>query len=83
MSVVSISINNLSVSAMLWVFIKKTFPPYNQQLHSLLLIIIIINECCGSGDAAATASSLAITSFDIPLTDSMSTAGVTIGFMKG
>ena len=35
-----------------------------------------------SGDAAATASSLAITSFDIPLTGSMS-AGVTIGFIKG
>ena len=77
---VCVCVHNLSVSAMLWVFIKKTFPPYNQQLHSLLLIII--NECCGSGDAAATASSLAITSFDIPLTDSMS-AGVTIGFIKG
>jgi uncharacterized membrane protein (Fun14 family) len=32
--------------------------------------------------AAATASSLAMTSFDIPLTGSMS-AGFTIGFMKG
>ena len=35
-----------------------------------------------SGPAAATASSLAMTSFGIPLTGSMS-AGFTIGFMKG
>jgi uncharacterized membrane protein (Fun14 family) len=34
------------------------------------------------GHAAATASSLAMTSFGIPLTGSMS-AGFTIGFMKG
>jgi uncharacterized membrane protein (Fun14 family) len=36
----------------------------------------------GDGHAAATASSLAITNFGIPLTGSMS-AGFTIGFMKG
>jgi uncharacterized membrane protein (Fun14 family) len=35
-----------------------------------------------SSHAAATASSLAMTSFGIPLTGSMS-AGFTIGFMKG
>ena len=35
-----------------------------------------------SGHAAATVSSLAMTSFGIPLTGSMS-AGFTIGFMKG
>ena len=34
------------------------------------------------GHAAATASSLAMTSFGIPLTGSMS-AGFTIGFLKG
>jgi uncharacterized membrane protein (Fun14 family) len=34
------------------------------------------------GHAAATASSLAMTSFGIPLTGSMS-AGFTIGFIKG
>ena len=33
--------------------------------------------------AAATTSSLAMTSFGIPLTGSMSSAGFTIGFMKG
>ena len=36
----------------------------------------------GDGHAAATASSLAMTSFGIPLTGSMS-AGFTIGFIKG
>jgi|ERR671911_2144275 uncharacterized membrane protein (Fun14 family) len=36
----------------------------------------------GDGHDAATASSLAMTSFGIPLTGSMS-AGFTIGFMKG
>jgi uncharacterized membrane protein (Fun14 family) len=36
----------------------------------------------GEGHATATASSLAMTSFGIPLTGSMS-AGFTIGFMKG
>jgi uncharacterized membrane protein (Fun14 family) len=36
----------------------------------------------GDGHAATTASSLAITSFGIPLTGSMS-AGFTIGFIKG
>jgi uncharacterized membrane protein (Fun14 family) len=36
----------------------------------------------GHADAAATASSLAMTSFGIPLTGSMS-AGFTIGFIKG
>jgi uncharacterized membrane protein (Fun14 family) len=42
-----------------------------------------ISEISGDGHvAAATASSLAMTSFGIPLTGSMS-AGFTIGFMKG
>ena len=36
----------------------------------------------GDGHAAATVSSLAMTSFGIPLTGSMS-AGFTIGFIKG
>ena len=36
----------------------------------------------GDGHAAATASSLAMTSFGIPLTGSMS-AGFTLGFVKG
>ena len=36
-----------------------------------------------TSDRAATASSLAMTSFGIPLTGSMSSAGFTIGFMKG
>jgi uncharacterized membrane protein (Fun14 family) len=47
--------------------------------------IIIHIPGISSGDtshAAATASSLAMTSFGIPLTGSMS-AGFTIGFMKG
>jgi uncharacterized membrane protein (Fun14 family) len=45
----------------------------------------IITQIPGFGDsshAAATASSLALTIFGIPLTGSMS-AGFTIGFMKG
>ena len=41
-----------------------------------------ISGVSGDGHAAATASSLALTSFAIPLTGSMS-AGFTIGFMKG
>jgi uncharacterized membrane protein (Fun14 family) len=41
-----------------------------------------ISGVSGDGHAAATASSLAMTSFGIPLTGSMS-AGFTIGFMKG
>jgi uncharacterized membrane protein (Fun14 family) len=46
-------------------------------------IIIQIQSISGDGHAAAaTASSLAMTSFGIPLTGSMS-AGFTIGFMKG
>jgi hypothetical protein len=36
----------------------------------------------GDGHAATASSSLAMTSFGIPLTGSMS-AGFTIGFMKG
>jgi uncharacterized membrane protein (Fun14 family) len=43
---------------------------------------IIHIQSSGDGHAAATASSLAMTSFGIPLTSSMS-AGFTIGFMKG
>ena len=46
------------------------------------IIIQIPSISSGDGHTAATASSLAITSFDIPLTSSMS-AGFTIGFMKG
>jgi uncharacterized membrane protein (Fun14 family) len=41
-----------------------------------------ISSSVDSSHAAATASSLAMTSFGIPLTVSMS-AGFTIGFMKG
>jgi uncharacterized membrane protein (Fun14 family) len=41
-----------------------------------------ISSVSGDGHTAATASSLAMTSFGIPLTGSMS-AGFTIGFMKG
>jgi uncharacterized membrane protein (Fun14 family) len=39
-------------------------------------------QSSGDGHAAATASSLAMTSFGIPLTGSMS-AGFTLGFIKG
>jgi uncharacterized membrane protein (Fun14 family) len=42
----------------------------------------ISSSSIGDGHAAATASSLAMTSFGIPLTGSMS-AGFTIGFIKG
>jgi uncharacterized membrane protein (Fun14 family) len=48
-------------------------------LSNLTMQIPIIS---GDNHAAATASSLAMTSFGIPLTGSMS-AGFTIGFMKG
>ena len=41
-----------------------------------------ISSVSGDGHAAATTSSLAMTSFGIPLTGSMS-AGFTIGFIKG
>jgi uncharacterized membrane protein (Fun14 family) len=44
--------------------------------------IIQIQSSVDSHAAAATASSLAMTSFGIPLTGSMS-AGFTIGFLKG
>jgi uncharacterized membrane protein (Fun14 family) len=44
--------------------------------------IVQITSNSGDVHAAATASSLAMTSFGIPLTGSMS-AGFTIGFMKG
>jgi uncharacterized membrane protein (Fun14 family) len=44
--------------------------------------IIIQIPGFGDGHAAVTASSLAMTSFGIPLTGGMS-AGFTIGFMKG
>ncbi len=43
---------------------------------------IIHIQSSGDGQAAATASSLAMTSFGFPLTGSMS-AGFTIGFIKG
>jgi uncharacterized membrane protein (Fun14 family) len=45
-------------------------------------IPIISGGTVSDNHAAATASSLAITSFGIPLTGSMS-AGFTIGFLKG
>jgi ribonuclease PH len=43
---------------------------------------ITSNGSVGDVNAAATASSLAMTNFGIPLTGSMS-AGFTIGFIKG
>jgi uncharacterized membrane protein (Fun14 family) len=52
-------------------------------LSNALIQISGISLSSGDGHAAAaTASSLAMTSFGIPLTGSMS-AGFTIGFMKG
>jgi uncharacterized membrane protein (Fun14 family) len=45
-------------------------------------IIMQISGISGDGHAATTASSLAMTSFGIPLTGSMS-AGFTLGFLKG
>jgi uncharacterized membrane protein (Fun14 family) len=52
-------------------------------ITTLANAIIQIPGISGDGQAAAaTASSLAMTSFGIPLTGSMS-AGFTIGFMKG
>jgi hypothetical protein len=49
---------------------------------STAIIIQIPGISGDSSHVAATASSLAMTSFGIPLTGSMS-AGFTIGFMKG
>jgi uncharacterized membrane protein (Fun14 family) len=53
-------------------------------LTNLIMQIPGISNGSGGGDvhAAATASSLAMTSFGIPLTGSIS-AGFTIGFIKG
>ncbi len=51
-------------------------------IANLTMQIQGISSVSGDGHAAATASSLAMTSFGIPLTGSMS-AGFTIGFMKG
>ena len=51
-------------------------------LTNLLTQIPGISGNSGDGHTAATASSLAMTSFGIPLTSSLS-AGFTIGFMKG
>ena len=51
-------------------------------LTNLLTQIPGISGNSGDGHTAATASSLAMTSFGIPLTSSMS-AGFTIGFIKG
>ena len=53
-------------------------------LTNIIMQISGISNGSGGGDvhAAATASSLAMTSFGIPLTGSMS-AGFTIGFIKG
>ena len=46
-------------------------------------IPIISGGTVSDNHAAATASSLAMTSFGIPLTGSSMSAGFTIGFMKG
>jgi uncharacterized membrane protein (Fun14 family) len=54
----------------------------SEQTITTLSNAIIQSQSSGDGHAAATASSLAMTSFGIPLTGSMS-AGFTIGFMKG
>jgi uncharacterized membrane protein (Fun14 family) len=51
-------------------------------LTNLTMQIQGISGVSGDGHAAATASSLAMISFGIPLAGSMS-AGFTIGFMKG
>ena len=51
-------------------------------ITNLTMQIQGISSVSGDGHAAATASSLAMTSFGIPLTGSMSD-GFTIGFMKG
>jgi hypothetical protein len=51
-------------------------------LNLLVSIKGSLTGIISDGHAAATASSLAMTSFGIPLTGSMS-AGFTIGFMKG
>ena len=50
--------------------------------NTIIQILGISLSSSGYGHAAATASPLAMTSFGIPLTGSMS-AGFTIGFMKG
>ena len=52
--------------------------------NSIIIQIPDISSDSSVGDdhAAATASSLAMTSFGIPLTGSIS-AGFTLGFMKG
>jgi uncharacterized membrane protein (Fun14 family) len=46
-------------------------------------IIIQMSAIGHTSDQAATASSLAMTSFGIPLTGSSMSAGFTLGFMKG
>ena len=51
-------------------------------ITTLSLAIIQIQSSGDSSHAAATVSSLAMTSFGIPLTGSMS-AGFTLGFIKG
>jgi uncharacterized membrane protein (Fun14 family) len=51
-------------------------------LANLIIQILGVSGASADGHAAATASSLAMTSFGISLTGSMS-AGFTIGFMKG
>ncbi len=50
--------------------------------NAIIIQIPGINLGSANSHAAATASSLAMTSFAVPLTGSMS-AGFTIGFMKG
>ena len=50
--------------------------------NAIIIQIAGINLGSGDSHAATTASSLALTSFGIPLTGSMS-AGFTLGFIKG
>jgi uncharacterized membrane protein (Fun14 family) len=52
-------------------------------LTNLMTHILDISTSDGHAAAATASSSLAMTSFGIPLTGSISSAGFTIGFMKG
>jgi hypothetical protein len=52
-------------------------------LTNAIIQITGISNSSSDIHATATASSLAMTSFGIPLTGSMSAAGFTIGFIKG
>ncbi len=55
---------------------------YKTKFANIIMQTSVIIVCSSNIHAAATASSLAMTSFGIPLTGSMS-AGFTIGFIKG